>query len=225
MGGNATTRLLALCRELGMPAAFLEQTGQRAAEAKAIHFGFEENESTQLYKLYLEVDIASEESTTEPRLLHVGLKWDIQDPRRRAVTEYMLYPGISAPLIAARLASVYRSDGTGEGLPIATDLLGLAVSRISAEELQYLEVSEGGNPRSSFDLNAYDAGLNLRDLYPLLVRMCQLHSVGAEPFATLYEQIEDCSFGHLAGGVHRDGEAFSTVYYGVEWHEPPEQPS
>jgi hypothetical protein len=225
MGSNANARILSLCGELRMPAAFLERVRETVPQSRAVHFGFEQGETAQLYKVYLEVGAPPGESTPEPRLLHVGLKWDIHDPGRRAVTEYILHPRISAAAINRRLALLYEHCAGGEGLEIARALVSLAVRRMPAEALQYLEVSESGNPRSSYDLNAYDAGFRLRDLYPLLIRLCQLHSIEAEVFASLYVRIEDRAFGHLAGGLHRDGTGFSTVYYGVEWHGQPESPA
>ena len=35
-------------------------------------------------------------------------------------------------------------------------------------------------------------------------------------FQALYDQVRALPLGHLAGGVHRDGTPFATVYYGVE---------
>ncbi len=37
-----------------------------------------------------------------------------------------------------------------------------------------------------------------------------------DSFQALYDQVRSQRLGHLAGGVHRDGASFATVYYGVE---------
>ncbi|MGH8749675.1 MAG: hypothetical protein ACREU5_11285, partial [Burkholderiales bacterium] len=81
--------------------------------------------------------------------------------------------------------------------------------------LQYLEVQEPGNGRRSFDLNLYDAKLQVKDLQPVLYRMRELYRARPGQFQALYDQIRDKVLGHLAGGVHRDGKDFFNLYYGV----------
>jgi tryptophan halogenase len=129
-------------------------------------------------------------------------------------TKYLWYPALSADEIAARLAHVYRG-GEDASLAIAKATLELGVARVAAEKLQYLEVEEDENARRSFDLNLYNARLQVKDIQHLLHRMRDHFAVRAGQFQALYDQIATKALGHLAGGVHRDGKDFFNVYYGV----------
>jgi hypothetical protein len=101
-------------------------------------------------------------------------------------------------------------------LESAAAILELAAARTEARKLQFLEVREQGNSRLSFDLNLYDAGLTLRDAQAPLAQLRQHFEVRAGQFQALYDQLSGKRLGHIAGGVHRGGEAFATIYYGVE---------
>jgi non-ribosomal peptide synthetase component F len=87
---------------------------------------------------------------------------------------------------------------------------------LDARRLQFLEVGEEGNERRSFDLNLYDAGLTLRDAQAPLARLRQHYGVRPGQYQALYDQVSARRLGHIAGGLHRAGESFATVYYGVE---------
>ena len=71
------------------------------------------------------------------------------------------------------------------------------------------------NARRSFDLNLYNAKLQVKDMQPLLHRMREHFGVRPGQMQALYDQIKTKALGHLAGGVHRNGEDFFNVYYGV----------
>ena len=116
--------------------------------------------------------------------------------------------------IEARLARVYR-DGQQTSFDIAKAVLDLAAAKAPPEKLQYLEVEEQENARRSFDLNLYNAQLQVNDIHHLLQRMREHFGVRAGQFQALYDQINTKVLGHLAGGVHRDAKDFFNVYYGV----------
>jgi hypothetical protein len=52
----------------------------------------------------------------------------------------------------------------------------------------------------------------------LLLQMCRHLSISPERFSALYDPIKSKRFGHVSGGVDRNGKEFLTVYYGVEEH-------
>ena len=51
--------------------------------------------------------------------------------------------------------------------------------------------------------------------------MCLHYSIPSEAFHTLYNPVKTEIFGHLAGGIDRDGKDFLAVYYGVEGYYNP----
>jgi tryptophan halogenase len=214
LGEGAAPRIAQICAQLGMPPGPLAQVEARVAESRGVHFGFESDGERGLYKAYFErLAAGAEAAAGAPTLLHLAYKWDPAAPQRCVTTRYVWHPGLAAAALRERMAGIY---GPGAPLEAALALLGLAAARVDAARLQFLEVEEDGNARRSFDLNVYDAGLAVRDFQAPLARLREHFGVRPGQFQALYDQIRNRPLGHLAGGVHRDGEAFATVYYGVE---------
>jgi hypothetical protein len=63
------------------------------------------------------------------------------------------------------------------------------------------------------------------EIYPFLLRMCQHYCTPPEQFAPLYARVKARTFGHLSGGIDREGRDFLTVYYGVKGYAPPDHES
>ncbi len=217
--GDPRARVLGICDQLDMPGELREAAGARFEMAHCVHFGFEADPEGIVAKLYLERRVPPEEAQRarargEPLLLHLAFKWALGGGAR-VTTEYLWHPALSAGEIAERLARHVYRDGAPGSLDIAREVLALAAGRVAAEKLQYLEVQEPGNGRRSFDLNLYNARLEVKDAQTLLYRMRDLYGVRPGRFQALYDQIAAKSLGHLAGGVHRDGRDFFNLYYGV----------
>ena len=219
IAGDPRARILDIATRLGLPQPLREHAGERFAHASSVHFGFEGDAGRVVVKLYLERAVGEEEARRarergEPALLHLAYKWE-PDSGAHVVSEYLWHPGLDAAAIAERLARhVYR--GAEEGSQeIARAVLEVAAPRAPAGTLQYLEVQEPGNGRRSFDLNLYNARLQVKDVQAQLYRMRERYGVRPGQFQALYDQIKGKVLGHLAGGVHRDGRDFFNVYYGV----------
>jgi len=211
-------RVLDICRRLGMPEEALAAASERYGMANCIHFGFEGDAGRGMCKLYLERAVSPEEARLaraagESALLHLAFKWT---PGGSFVTtEYRWHPALTAAEIAQRLERHVYAGASGESLEIAKGVLSLAAGRIAAEQLQYLEVQERETDRRSFDLNLYNARLQVKEMQPQLNRMRELHKLRPGQFQALYDQIKLLPLGHLAGGVHRNGKDFFNLYYGV----------
>ena|GEM_PF-345435 len=219
---NAQERIIRICKRLDMPQPLLETFRQCLVDANYVHFGFEESEATCLYKVYVEFwdsikeDLRRGKDTSRPFLLHLGFKWDAFDNKIKAVTRYTWHPWISVADIYSRLGAILDSATHGFALEIARNIVSIAAARIPHQDILYLEVTEEDNPRRSFDINVYRAGLQVRELYPLLSRLGQHYEISHAEFHHLYDRIKTKRFGHLSGGVSREGKDFFTVYYGVE---------
>jgi hypothetical protein len=215
-------RILEICERMEMPDSFTENFSGKLSEANYVHFGFEENERTCIYKVYLEFydkiqeEIKSQPSESDQFLLHLGFKWDVSDNTRHALTRYTWYRSLAVEDILVRLADILDPQEYQEPLEIAKGVLSIASDRIPHHDILYLEVSEENNPRRSFDINMYRAALELRELHPFLSEMCQHYSISSETFHAIYDQVKTKIFGHLSGGIDREGKDFLTVYYGVE---------
>jgi tryptophan halogenase len=216
--GEAASRALAVCDQFEMPPRLRAAAADNFAMAKCLHFGFEGNPDSIVCKLYLEGDVTGPQAdqarlAKQPVLMHLAFKWDLL--RDAAVTtRYFWHPFLSAREVEDRLAHVYR-DRPAASQEIARSLLRQAVERAPAERLQYLEVEEAETERRSFDLNVYNAKLQVKDIASLLQQMRELFAIRPGQFQALYDQIKGMSLGHLAGGVHRNGKDFFNLYYGA----------
>jgi hypothetical protein len=219
---QALVALPGVCERLGMPPQFLAEFEENLPRTAFIFFGFEEGEHSSICKVYEE--FAGPQDGAEawqaalpvPVLSYVGYKWDVLDSRKAARATYTKFPGLSPQAMSARAERILDGPDSRSGRELANQFIGIASTRIPHAMMRYLEVAEEGNPRKSFDINAYGAGLLVAEFYPLFVRMCQRFEVGPGEFLPLYERIKMKEFGHVSGGVDREGRDFFTVYFGHE---------
>jgi tryptophan halogenase len=217
-GGAPVEAVLAICERMAMPEEARSAAAAAFGMAHCLHLGFEGDANSIICKLYLERAVPPEEARAarasgQPVLLHLAFKWDLLRGGF-VTTRYLWHPALSADAIAGRLASVYGAGAAASG-EMARAVLGVAAERIAGERMQYLEVEELENDRRSFDLNLYNAKLQVRDIQPLLYRMRDHFAIRPSQFQALYDQIRNLSLGHLAGGLHRNGQDFFNLYYGV----------
>ena len=222
IGKRADERLAEICGLMGMPKALLALLSQYLAQGNYVHFGFEQNEESSIYKVYLEFwerikeGIGRSKQRPAPALLHLGLKWDVSNPMRQAVTRYTWHPWLLPDEIQQRVMAILDPHTDAPPRQAADELVSLALARVTHHDLLYLDVEEEGNPRRSFDINVYRANLQVQEIYPLLSVLCRRHSIPFDAFHRLYERIKTKRLGHLAAGVDRAGKDFFSVYYGVE---------
>lgn len=227
-GSASDEAITEVFRAIGLPEPALQATAADLPKARCIHLGFEGDGADPLLKVYLEVggpDKAAGAVGDRPpadapgempqRVLeHVAYKWKPNEEDAEAVVgRYWWYPHMTAEQIRGRVEAVYDGN-TPESLEIAYGVIAMAAERMPERDIHYLEIEEEGNPRRSYSINFYDADLRIRDLHPLLSRMRRLYELSPGRFQVLYDQIKKRRFGHLAGGVHRNGKDFFNVYYG-----------
>jgi tryptophan halogenase len=212
-------KLFELCEKLEMPEDYLTAFKEQLPGADTIHFGFEESETGFVYKVYLEfahrLCETPEDPAGEPRavLLHLAYKWDALDGCKRAIAKYECYPGLSRDAMLKRLANVYRGVG-GASLEVVKDIVA-AASRRTVKPLMYLEVSEAGNPRSSFDINVHAAGIRMNEIEHSLSQVQSLYSIPPARFRRLLAEVRGKKLGHVSGGIGREGKEFLTIYHEV----------
>lgn len=218
--------LIAICEKLAMPRRFLEAFGQGIEAADTIHFGFEENAPDLLYKAYLEYASRFHQASGRPAtasapipatsgapiLLHLAYKWDAHDPARGAVARYHCHPHLPLAALKQRLEGVCAGSPDGRVLRAANGIVEMAASR-ATEPLMYLDVTEEGNPRASFDVNVHAADIRLREIEPQLRDMQRHFAIPADGFERLWAAVGDEKLGHVSGGRSRDGGEFLTVYH------------
>lgn len=218
--GNAAARLAEAWHDLGMPAECLAAALEHLPAARHVHFGYEGGPGPARYKVYLEF---APQVAAGPGLLHVAFKWDPAGIAPPAVTRYLLQPPADRAGILALLASLHDGGTAHPGFsPLAT-LIDRVLGRCAAADVQVLEVVEDGG-RRSYDVNVSDGALKVSDVRDDLAALgCAVGADAAAVAAALSARAGD-RLGHVAGGVHRDGRSFVTIYHGAgPWPPPPAQ--
>lgn len=222
LGASQDERIASICENICMPYKLLASFRRTLPDANQVYFGVERNERTLLYKAYLEFrDKIEKEIGRRPVKGHsfrlfTGFKWDAFSPERQAITRYDWYPSLPIAELYERLQITLEPSRHGGLLEVVQGITERASREMSHDDIQYLEVSEEGNPRRSFDINIYKSGLRVEDLCPYILRASRHYAIPFGSFDSLYQRIKAERFGHLAGGIDRENKDFMTVYYGVK---------
>ena len=192
IAGDRRARVLEVGDALAMPPHLREAASAAFTTAHSVHFGFEGAPDGFVGKLYFERLITDADAqmcaaASQPVLLHEAYKWSF-DGKLAVTSRYWWFPNVTAADIERRLAGIYQGEDAA-AQDMAQAMLQLGLARMPAEELQYLEVEEAGNPRRSFDINLYNAGLQVKDALPVLQRMRGHFAVRPGQFQAVYDQV------------------------------------
>jgi len=206
-----------IASELGMPGDCPALLLPQMAQANALFFGIEDRPGGSVCKVYLEFwDRVRQQvrrtGAKTPLLLHMGVKWDSALAGRHELARYMCYPLLSNQDILRRMAAVYPHNKLTLAGEAALGMVCQGVKRNPTASLLYLEASEGGNPRCSFDVNLYKTGMRVADAGPEL-RLAAGHlGISPEAIEAQLQRLGSCPLGHLSGGTDRHGDEFLSVY-------------
>jgi len=224
--GAAAERIPTICERLQMPEPLRAVLDARLPEATYVHFGFEDAGGGFLFKAYLEFwstwehELSRRAADPAPFLLHLGLKWDPSRPGRAAVTRYICHPLLTVEGIRRRLSEIYPEPAVAAPRTAVEAVLARVAARLDPHRVLYVEATEEGNPRRSFDVNVYRARLRVQDVDPCLLPLRAHYALPDAAFRRVYEPARPLPLGHIAGGLDRQGRDFLTVYYGIEEHGP-----
>jgi hypothetical protein len=217
--GIPGTTFLEIAAGLDMPEGFRSAFVGGLPEADVVLFGIEEGETGLVRKAYLEFwDKVRRRvrgtGANDPELLNLGFKWTAGDDSRSVVARYTCYPMLDLAGMLRRIRDLYDGATGSLSCLMALHLVQLAARRNAA--FIYMEVSEEGTPRRSYDINLYKADLTLAEIEPELRETAARYAVPREPFEALWSRVRTRPLGHLSGGLGRDGNDFLTVYYETE---------
>jgi hypothetical protein len=207
---------LAIAAGIGMPEKFREPFLAHLADADVVLFGLEDGESGFVHKAYLEFwekvrrKVVATRSR-EPELLNLGFKWYAGEGNNSVVSRYTCYPMLDLAGMIGRIRGLYPGTSDAPSCQLGLHAVQLAARRRAA--CIYMEVSEEGTSRRSYDMNLYKADLTLEAIEPALRQAAARYAVPGERFEALYSRVHGRPLGHLSGGVARDGSDFLTVYY------------
>ncbi|HSH42839.1 MAG TPA: hypothetical protein VK973_12015 [Arenicellales bacterium] len=214
------TQWLEACRRLNMPEALIDEFRAGLLEANVVLIGFEDDgPGSCIYKLYLEYwdrlrdKLRAGQPPAEPHLLHKGFKWYIDEPSRCVVTRYECLAGLDAGGIRDRIEQIYQDAPDPGCRDAALGILEISRRHAPRRQFLYLDVSERGNPRRSFDLNLYPAGLHVGRFAEQIRNAAVSLDAPLRDLDRLLAMVSDRPFGHISGGLSRDGEEYFTFYH------------
>jgi hypothetical protein len=204
--------------DLGMPLRCKQLLETHLGQANAVLFGIEDRGGSSVCKVYLEFwdqvrRQVQQAGPLEPRLLHLGLKWDTGRPDHHEVARYLCHPMLSSKEVLRGMAKVYP---VADDLPSAReDVLSIVrqgMKKTPAASMLFLEVHEEGNPRCSFDVNLYKTGLRVGDVESELKSAAAHLGVPVADLLPALHHLGNLPLGHLAGGIDRHGNEFLSLY-------------
>lgn len=225
LGAGADQQIVALCTALGMPSALLHAYSDMLPQSPYVLFGYERQGERSVYKAYLEFDDAPAEPAPRAQDIHplsrcafLGYKWFADDGRQAVISHYDWVPELTVDAIRTRTRE--HLAGSAWIGAVVDAILHKAGRHCAGRPLQYMEVSEPGNPRRSLDVKLYAAGMTVGDIADDLRALADGMGIGASSFASLPPAIARSPLGHLACGINREGEEFATIYHGVRRLKP-----
>ena len=213
LGFRAKRKLLQLAESLQVPADFIPDLDSLFDEAVIIHLGVDAG-ATHACKIYLEFPVS--QPSAQNSLLFRAFKWAPQTGGQQAVTDYRIDGRYRASEFSQSLQQYYPDADLIDQKLLIDSVLQIVHHRAPELELLALNVTEHGNGRQSFDLNLYDADLSLTDLADWLNTATQLFAIPESEWRPLLAHIQHQSLGHIAGGIDRKGDAFLSLYHGLQ---------
>ncbi len=224
--GIAPARILRWCEVLGMPKRFQAAFLEHAPDANMVGVGLEGSRDHGVYKMYLEfwdkvrLDVRRT-GRTDPMLLHLGFKWRAErDGSDGRIARYNCFPRLSVHDTLARIEEIYSGASTQTAQELAMGIVRRAATAAPTELFLYVETSEEGNPRKSFDINLYKSELTMADIDPFLRGLGRHYGLPDEQFLPLLSQVGPRLLGHLSGGLDRGGNDATTLYYETRALDP-----
>jgi hypothetical protein len=219
---NPRGKLLNICQRMGMPDDLRQAFSENLSDAEGVGFGFEENEKTRVYKVYLDfmakwkqvIERGPHEHDPYPSIL--GFKWDVADNTKRGLATYTWHPFLSYEDMGGKISGIFEESRSKNAIELVQDFLKMAARKISSENILYLDVPDKQGRSRRFDINMYRADLQLKKMYPLLQKILQHYCIPADKFHPLYNLLRAMKFGHLSGGIDKTGKDFLTIYFGIE---------
>jgi hypothetical protein len=208
-----------LLDRVGFPACCRHQFETALPDANLILLGYEQGERNTVLKVYLEfwdkikAEVLRAPGDLSPRLMFLGFKWDAQAGGSERVTRYQCFPRLPLEDTLSRIAGLMAGCNGAVPMPAIEALVRLAAQRGPAAAFKYLEASEEGNPRRSFDLNLYSANLRLREVFPIVAGLGRHYRIAPGILAQRFAAAGEGIFGHISAGLDRQGRDFFSLYY------------
>ena len=201
-----------LALQMNMPNDFRDAISEQVVGLREVIVGFDGRDKGSICKFYVEEPIHF--VGTESQKIFTAYKWQPESVNTRTVDSYYLAAVTSRADILDGIRRLSNGRET-QGFYAASELLFLA-SKLTLDELFYMEVEDQTQTRSSFDIRFYDAELDLQQAMPVVYDLANYFDISIAAIDKLLAAEKNKKLGHLSSGIGRDGKEFVTFYYGVQ---------
>lgn len=199
--------------ELSFPASSLSDVLNYFEKSNQSGFGFEQKNGVSSYRLYLEFfDRYEPEPSLNRGLIHLGYKWQCDDPAKITITRYSFAPFFTGnnteQVIRTALGAI-----NGNFIENVISAALKSVADISPKNRIITTASEEMGCRHSFDVNVYKSKKRLNSLaYELSNIACYFH-IKLQELEMFLEESGNATLGHVAAGLNTTNDPFFTVYF------------
>jgi hypothetical protein len=190
--------------------------------ANLLLLGFDLNNEKPIYKVYLEywdqilAQLPYDRRSEQAQLMHRGFKWECLEPTKFNITDYHFLP-LDTKLDVERQVSQSFAHASSNCLQAAQSIIDKAYERLasshSASKFTFLQVSEAGNDRNSFDINLYPANLTVGNIEAEVLELANHLQIDKDLVTRLMDLTRNKTLGHISSGQGRDGQEYFCVYY------------
>jgi tryptophan halogenase len=219
-GSDPYDTLSRALHRLNAPPDSCSQISHELTGADVIHFGYERQSEQFIYKAYLEYAsrfraYLAAGDFTESQLVHVAYKWNPMQAGESVKTYYSCQPAIAKLDLIGSIQLAYKGLEFQPPCQAVAAILEQALQRAGHQDLMLMQVYEENNPRSSYDLNLYNAEMTVSDTQSLLSQVAEYFSIPQREWSAFMHAASREQLGHISGGVGRNGQEFLTIYSGV----------
>lgn len=205
-------KLQFILKKMNFPEKFLPGVLSGLSTSNQCGLGFERTNSSS-YRLYLEFfDRYKPDPLENKGLLHIGYKWQCDDPQKMRITRYSYAPffnGQNAEQV------VQRTLGVTNGTFIRNVVSAVTKSVVDTpvpNRIMTCATDESGC-RRSFDVNVYRSGKKMHFLTDELENIGTFFKVDKPVLDSFIGETGSADIGHLSAGFNNVNDPFFTVYF------------
>lgn len=206
-------QLEGILTKLDFPKQYLPQVLTQLNESNQCGLGFERKKRVSSYRLYFEFfDRYKSDPSLNNGILHIGYKWQCDDPARIVVTRYSfprLFDGKNPEQIIRKIFVAADEDFVGNVVAAVHK----TVADIPHRDRIMTYATEESGCRRSFDMNVYRGRKKMSFL------KCELENIGAFfkiediVLTSFINETQNADVGHVSSGFDSSNNPFFTLYF------------
>jgi len=199
--------------ELKLPGPYLTDALEWFGKTNQIGLGFEQCNGVSTYRLYLEFfDRYTPDLVKSKGLLHLGYKWNCENPESVRVTRYSFAPFFNdnnPEQVVRKVLSNTNEKFTADVI----SAIWKSLADVSPDQWIMTCAEEDRGCRNSFDVNVYRGHKKLNLIKEELENISRYFRIDEMVMGKFIEESGDAALGHISCGRDAINNPFFTVYF------------